>query len=390
MDSDMNPFAPGSGLKPPALEGREAEIDAFDRLMVRTKRQAAERGMLLSGLRGVGKTVLLNNFAAQAERHDWFVVQIEAQPSPEGRKATRQKLARAIEAGARRLRTKSAWGYVKDVLGSIGSFNVTLGFTGVSATLGTTAGRADSGNLDIDLEELVEDIATAMGKSKSGFGIFVDEMQDLDDELLGALISVQHLAGQKGWPFFIIGAGLPNLPGKLSATRSYSERLFDYRTIGALDHASAADAISLPMNRLGAHLEADALRALVTAADGYPFFLQAYGKAVWDVSSNKMVNIDDARLAIQIGTEQLDAGFFRSRWQRATPTERQYLRAMAEDHDEPSSTAQVASRLNRAANQLTVARSSLITKGLIYAPDHGAVRFTVPGMSGFISRQYEE
>ena len=149
----MNPFAPGSGLKPPALEGREAEIDAFDRLIVRTKRQAAERGMLLSGLRGVGKTVLLNNFAAQAERHDWFVVQIEAQPTPEGRKATRQKLARAIEAGARRLRAKSAWGYVKDVLGSIGSFNVTLGFTGVSATLGTTAGRADSGNLDIDLEE---------------------------------------------------------------------------------------------------------------------------------------------------------------------------------------------------------------------------------------------
>lgn len=386
----MNPFAPGSGLKPPALEGREAEIEAFDRLIVRTKRQAAERGMLLSGLRGVGKTVLLNNFAAQAERHDWFVVQIEAQPSPEGRKATRQKLARAIEAGARRLRAKSAWGYVKDVLGSIGSFNVTLGFTGVSATLGTTAGRADSGNLDIDLEELVEDLATAMAKSKAGFGIFIDEMQDLDDELLGALISVQHLAGQKGWPFFIIGAGLPNLPGKLSATRSYSERLFDYRTIGALDHTSAADAISLPMNRLGARLDADALRALVTAADGYPFFLQAYGKAAWDVSSSKTVNIDDARLAIEIGTEQLDAGFFRSRWQRATPAERQYLRAMAEDHDDASSTAHVASRLNRAATQLTVARSNLISKGLIYAPDHGAVRFTVPGMSGFISRQYEE
>ncbi|WP_251045822.1 ATP-binding protein [Arthrobacter sp. ISL-5] len=229
-----------------------------------------------------------------------------------------------------------------------------------------------------------------MGKTSSGFGIFIDEMQDLDDELLGALISVQHLAGQKGWPFFIIGAGLPNLPGKLSATRSYSERLFDYRTIGALDHASAADAISLPMNRLGAHLEADALRALVTAADGYPFFLQVYGKAVWDVSSSKTVNLDDARLAIEIGTEQLDAGFFRSRWQRATPAERQYLRAMAEDHDEASSTAQVASRLSRAASQLTVARSSLISKGLIYAPDHGAVRFTVPGMSGFISRQFDE
>ncbi|WP_254785669.1 ATP-binding protein [Arthrobacter sp. ok362] len=122
----MNPFAPGSGLKPPALEGREAEIEAFDRLIVRSKRQAAERGMLLSGLRGVGKTVLLNNFAAQAERHDWFVVQIEAQPSPDGRKATRQKLARAIEAGARRLRTRSGWDYVKGVLGSIGSFNVTL------------------------------------------------------------------------------------------------------------------------------------------------------------------------------------------------------------------------------------------------------------------------
>ncbi|KRE76666.1 ATP-binding protein [Arthrobacter sp. Soil761] len=389
MDPDLNPFAPGSGLKPPALEGRQAEIEAFDRLIARTKRKAAERGMLLSGLRGVGKTVLLNNFAAQAERHEWFVVQIEAQPSTEGRKATRQKLARAIEAGARRLRAKSAWGYVKDVLGSIGSFNISLGAAGVSATLGTTTGRADSGNLDIDLEELVEDLATAMAKSKAGFGIFIDEMQDLDDELLGALISVQHLSGQKGWPFFIIGAGLPNLPGKLSATRSYSERLFDYRTIGALDPASAADAIGLPMNELGVHLDADALRALVTAADGYPFFLQAYGKAAWDVASSKIVNLDDARLAIEIGTEQLDAGFFRSRWQRATPAERQYLRAMADDHDEASSTAQVASRLNRTASQLTVARSNLISKGLIYAPDHGAVRFTVPGMSAFISRQFE-
>jgi Cdc6-like AAA superfamily ATPase len=131
VDSDMNPFAPGSGLRPPALEGRTAEIEAFDRLVVRTKRRAAERGILLSGLRGVGKTVLLNAFAAHAERHEWFVVQIEAQPSTEGKRATRQKLARAIEVGARRLRTKSAWGYVKDVLGSIGSFNLTLGVTGV-------------------------------------------------------------------------------------------------------------------------------------------------------------------------------------------------------------------------------------------------------------------
>ena len=159
---------------------------------------------------------------------------------------------------------------MKEVLGSIGSFNLTLGATGVSASLGLTEGRADSGNLDIDLEELVEDIATAMSKTRSGFGIFIDEMQDLDTELLGALISVQHLAGQKGWPFYIIGAGLPNLPGKLSATRSYSERLFDYRTIKALDPASAADAISVPMIRLGANLETEALRALATAADGLP------------------------------------------------------------------------------------------------------------------------
>lgn len=190
---------------------------------------------------------------------------------------------------------------MKEVLGSIGSFNLTLGATGVSASLGLTEGRADSGNLDIDLEELVEDIATAMSKTRGGFWIFIDEMQDLDTELLGALISVQHLAGQKGWPFYIIGAGLPNLPGKLSATRSYSERLFDYRTIGALDPASAADAISVPMIRLGANLETEALRALATAADGYPFFLQTYGKSVWDISPSKTVSLEDARLAIEIG-----------------------------------------------------------------------------------------
>jgi hypothetical protein len=392
MDPALNPFNPGSGVRPPELVGRDGEIDAFDLLVARSKSNTVgDRGMVLSGLRGVGKTVLLNVFAEHARRNDWLVIQLEAQPGDAGKKATRAKLARELELGARRLRGKPAWSFLQNALASIGNISASLGVTGVSASVTTKQqGRADSGNLDIDLEELVEDVSLAMRKARAGFGLFIDEMQDLDEELLTVLLSVQHLAGQRGWPFYIIGAGLPNLPGKISEARTYGERLFLYRSIGQVNEEAASEALALPISRLGASLAPDALSLLLSAANGYPFFLQVYGRSVWEAASGKVISAEDAQVAVRLGTSDLDHGFFEARWQRATNAERLYLRAMAQDGDSPSSTGEIADRLGKSTTKLAVIRSRLIAKGVVYAPEYGSIQFTVPGMAGFIARQGED
>ncbi|MGO4652173.1 MULTISPECIES: ATP-binding protein [unclassified Arthrobacter] len=390
MDPSLNPFAPGSGVRPPELVGRDSEIRAFDLLIARTRSNTTgDRGMVLSGLRGVGKTVLLNVFAEHARQNDWLVIQLEAQPGEAGKGATRAKLARELEVGARRLRGKPAWAYLKESMASIGNISASLGATGVSASVTTNQGRADSGNLDIDIEELVEDVSLAMRKARAGFGLFIDEMQDLDEELLTVLLSVQHLAGQRGWPFYIVGAGLPNLPGKISEARTYGERLFLYKTIGQLTEEAAAEALTLPISRLGASTAPEALSILLSAANGYPYFLQIYGRSAWDEAPDKVITAEDAQVAVRYGTSDLDHGFFEARWQRATPAERVYLRAMALDGEQPSSTGEIAARLGKSTNKLAVIRQRLITKGVVYAPEYGSIQFTVPGMAGFIERQTE-
>jgi hypothetical protein len=237
---------------------------------------------------------------------------------------------------------------------------------------------------------MIEDLSEALKTERSAFAIFIDEMQDLDPELLAALITVQHSAGQREWPFYIIGAGLPNLPGKLSEARSYAERLFDYRRIGPLDEASSTRALEEPAVKFGARFQPAALQTLLHAAGGYPYFIQEFGKAIWDIAPETPFTADDAELAVAAGRAQLDAGFFPSRWERATKAERRYLLHMAEDGDAGSSTTAVAERMGTTVNSLGPARSGLIGKGLIYAPEHGKVSFTVPGMADFIRRQYEQ
>ncbi|MDQ4502817.1 ATP-binding protein [Sinomonas sp. ASV322] len=392
VDPSLNPFAPGSGVKPPALVGRQMEIDAFDLLVARAKANAAgDRGILLTGLRGVGKTVLLNVFSDIARRHGWLVVQFEAQPGDEEGRAARKKLARELQLGARRLRPTPAWSHLREQgLGSISNLSVSLGLQGLTADLKFAPGRADSSDLDIDLEELVEDICSSMRKARAGFALVIDEMQDLDEGLLGALLAVQHTAGQRGWPFFIIGAGLPSLPGRLSESRSYAERLFHYRQIGRLEHSAASDALTLPIARLGGILGGDALDTVLKAAGGYAYFLQAYGRTLWETASDREITVGDARLAVELGTADLDQGFFVARWQRATRAERAYLRAMSQDGDGPTATANLIGRLKKDHSSLTSQRARLIDKGIIFAPEHGQVQFTVPGMGSFISRQKDE
>jgi hypothetical protein len=388
---ELNPYSPGSGLTPPHLVGRESEIEAFDLVVARSRAGRPSRGMILHGLRGVGKTVLLNQFREQADRAEWFAIEIEGRASETGREAVRQKLARSLMLAGRRFqRTKHGTERVKRALGTVKSFSLSLGVASVELGLDAAAGRADSGQIEVDFEEVVEDLAPALRETSSAFALFIDEMQDLDDDLVVALLAAQHRAGQKGWPFYIFGAGLPSLPSVLSEARSYAERLFNYREIGALDRSAASQALTVPAQRQGATYSDGAVDAILDAASGYPYFLQTYGQAAWGIASDRVITVEDSISAVAEGNAELDMGFFPARWDRATPSERNYLRAMAEDGDDGSRTAELADRLEVKPTSLSVARQNLIAKGIIYMPERGRVAFTVPNMAGFIQRQYTD
>ncbi|RDV44912.1 ATP-binding protein [Leifsonia sp. ku-ls] len=389
MHSQLNPFSPASGLTPPYLVGRQAEIDAFELTVARSRAGLHSRGIVLHGLRGVGKTVLLNQFREQAEHAEWFIIEVEGRSTDSGTEAIRQKLGRALLLASRRLqRTRHATGAVRDALRTVKSFSLSLGVGSIEIGLDPAPGRADSGQLEVDFEELVEDLAPALRQTGSAFALFIDEMQDIDRELLVALLAAQPRAGQKGWPFFLFGAGLPSLPSVLSDARSYAERLFDYREVGALDDVAALDALVIPAQRNGARFATGAAETIARAAAGYPYFLQTYGQAAWEIARDKVITADDARAAIADGNAQLDMGFFPARWDRASRSERTYLMAMAMDGDAGSRTGELALRLDAKPAALSPARQSLINKGIIYMPERGRVAFTVPNMAAFIQRQH--
>lgn len=391
MYPELNPFSPGSGLRPPALVGRQKEIDAFDLIVARSRQKLHNRGIVLHGLRGVGKTVLLNQFRDQAVRADWFVVELEGRDSDTGKAAVRQKLGRALlQAASRASRAKTATAAMRKALGTVKSFSLSVGVASVDIGIDPEQGRGDSGQVEIDFEELVEDLAPALLDSSRAFGLFIDEMQDLDRELLVALLAAQHRAGQQGWPFYIFGAGLPNLPSKLSEARSYAERLFDYRRVGPLEPAAATAALVEPTQAYGAEFTPEALSLLLGAADGYPYFLQTFGRAAWDAAPEKLIADCAALTAIKEGNAALDMGFFPARWDRATPAERKYLRAMSDMGVEHCKTSEIARQLNSSMSAQSAVRQGIIEKGIAYAPERGLLAFTVPGMHAFIRRQFGE
>lgn len=391
MDAALNPFKPGSGLRPPALEGRTGELEEFDLLVARSKRRNYDRGMMLSGLRGVGKTTLLNALAEHAERHDWLTISIEARPNDAGIAAVRARLGNELAVGLRRFSRKRQVQKAFERLISLAQgFSLGLGVGPATVNVKYDGPDAASGDIDLDLEELVEAISDAMKKHGSAFGLFIDEMQDLDSDLLGALLAVQHRAAQREWPFFVIGAGLPDLPSVLADTRSYAERQFSYSTIGPLSPTDATDALIIPIERFGGSLTAEALEILVEASGGYPYFLQEFGKAIWNIAATNIFDAEDAHLAVQLGRQALDSGFFPSRWTRATDRERRYLRAMARTGESAPRSGRVAAEMGTVTTAVSDLRDSTIKKGLIWSPEHGRVAFTVPHMADFILRQPDD
>lgn len=361
---------------------------AFDVLLHRAALGRTGQGLILSGLRGVGKSVLLNVLAGRAQQADWIVSKVEAHPDGAGQDNFQATLARSLHQSLRQLQGKGWGGKFKTALATFKAFSLKVDPTG-TVTLGAeiNSGRADTGNVDTDLTELTLDLAEAAREQAIGVAIFIDEMQDVSSDVLSALIAAAHEAGQRDLPFYLIGGGLPSLPRVLVEAKSYAERLFDYHTIGHLDGPQAAQALAQPATVEGVTWESDALHRLVAVAGGYPYFLQEYGSAVWNVALGPVITLHDATVAEQLGQAKLDGGFFASRWGRATPAERDYLRAMASDAGLVSQSSEIAARIGRTLSALGPARASLISKGLIYAPEHGQIAYTVPGMAQFINRR---
>ena len=386
MELVDNPYSPGAGLRPAVLAGRQDELDAFEAILRRGELGRPSRGLILTGLRGVGKTVLLNELADRAAQRDWIIAQLEVRP--DGSQALLSTLAALITAGIRRQQGGKLSDLARRALHSIKAFSLTVDPDGkLGASIDIDA--HGSGDLEIDFAALAVDTGRAALDFGTGVAVFIDELQELDRATMASLAAAAHAAGQRNAPFAVIGAGLPNLPGKLADAKSYAERLFDYRPLGTLADAAATVALVGPAEESGVAWTPAALTTVIGAADGYPYFLQEFGAAAWNSAAGPDISAHDADNGVRLGQAILDGGFFRSRWDRATGTERLYLRAMAVDGGAHSRTPEIAERMGRTQSNLGPIRAGLIGKGLVYAPEYGVVAFTVPGMAGFIARQID-
>ena len=388
MDEVRNPYVPGAGRTPAALVGRDKELRAWQVALERIQQGASAQPLALYGLRGVGKTVLLNRMRQEAEYRDWITAKVEAATG----KPLRESLGEALHAPLSDLAQPSAGKRLVRALKTALSFRASYDATG-TWNLGidlqeATGGGADSGVLETDLTKLVRDLSGAAGERHVGLAILVDEAQDLADDEIAALCAVVHEAAQRDWSFTLALTGLPSLPGILAEAKSYAERQFVYYSIGNLPTATSIDALVLPARDAGnVSWDDDAAQHVVTEAGGYPYYLQQHGQEAWNEASGNSITLPDARVGVVRGTTALDNGFFRSRWDRATRAEQEYLRAMAADGDAGSQSGEVAQRLDRKLSSLGPARANLISKGLIYSPEHGRIAFTVPRMASFIQRQ---
>lgn len=398
MDPIRNPYAPGAGQRPPELAGRDRELEQFAVTLARVATGRPERSLVLSGLRGVGKTVLLNALRSLAVQRAWGTGKLEARADRSLRIPIAQAVHVAVRDLAHRHRDPER---IDAVAGVVKAFALRtpqadrVGHRWRPPTdVAATTGRADSGDLETDLVELFTDVAQLAADLSVGVAIFVDEMQDVTSDELSALCAACHEISQQASPLVIVGAGLPHLPSALSASKSYAERLFHYRVVDRLPRAQADRALLVPASTENVSYDDDALDELYRLTDGYPYFVQAYGKVTWDAAPSSPISLGDVVEAAPLAEAELAVGFFGARFDRATPAERDYMRAVAElgahNSDGPVSTADVAASLSRKPSSLSPARDGLIKKGLVFAEERGVVRFTVPHFGKFLRTQRDD
>ncbi len=387
MDPVRNPFAPGAGTPPPELAGREGLRETVRIALERVRLGLPTKSILMIGLRGVGKTVLLDRMRDDAEAEGIQTVRIEA---PEGRSLPAMLAPQVRQALLRLSRNAQAKALSQRALRALAGFAKALKVKyhdiEVGVDLDPEPGLADNGDLEHDLQALLEAVGAAAKKAGTALAMFVDELQYVEETQLAALITALHRAAQRRLPVVLIGAGLPQLRGQMGLAKSYAERLFDFPEIGPLNEADARIAIAKPALDEGVVINEDALRSIIRKTQGYPYFLQEWGKHAWDTAAKSPITAADVKRASAGAVAALDESFFRVRFDRLTPSEKVYLRAMAELGPGPHRSGDIADQLGRKVTSLGPTRNQLIAKGMIWSPSHGDTAFTVPLFDEFMKR----
>jgi hypothetical protein len=386
MDPILNPYAPGAGSPPPELAGRDAVREKMMLCIARLRRGKPAKSMMLVGLRGVGKTVLLDQMMKDAEASGVVAIRIEA---PEGRSLP-AALAPQLRLGLLKLsRMEKARDLAIRGLRALAGFVIKMKLTYNDIEVGLDyepePGLADNGDLEGDLTMLLEQVGRAAQEASTLVAIFIDELQYVPEPQMAALISALHRCAQLQLPLVLVGAGLPQLRGRMGEAKSYAERLFDFPAIGPLNAEDAASAIVKPAYSEGVAVDDDAVSLIVNYTKGYPYFLQEWGKHAWDVAQASPITRADVEIASTEAVAALDESFFR-RFDRLTPTEKKYLRVMAELGSGPHRSGDIAAKLGRGSSSLGPVRSNLISKGMIWSPTHGDTAFTVPLFDEFMKR----
>ncbi len=388
MRALTNPYTPNAGAEPQAVVGRDDQLDWFDLLLARIERGRTEQSMIITGLRGVGKTVLLGQFRSKALEHDWVVVELEVSKHDETE--FRRDISARLRAALLELSPRARWtDRSKHAAAVLKSFTISVDASGtMSAGLDVEAaeGFADHANLSMDLTDVFLALGEAAREKDRGVVLLFDEIQFLSRQQLEALIQALHKMVQRKLPITMVGAGLPQIAELAGDAKSYAERLFKFPEIGTLSTDEAQEALSRPAYEEGVTYAPDALVEAALITGGYPYFIQELGYAVWTVAVGPEITLEDIKVAEPAYEAKLDTSFFRVRLDRATDLQRAYLRAMAELGPAAQKAADVAEVMGRASTNLGPTRAELINMGLLYTPQHGYAAFTVPHFDRFLLR----
>jgi len=387
LDPVKNPFSPGAGSPPPELAGRAPILEQVRILLGRVRLGKSEKSLMLTGLRGVGKTVLLNEVRRMAEEAGYRTVMIEAQEE----KALGPQLAAPLKTVFFDLdRLAQAGDRAKRGLRVLRSFlsglKVKVGDVEVGLDIEPETGAADSGDIGIDLPNLFEALGEAAKERSTAVAILIDEIQYLSSNELGAVIMAMHRMQQRQLPVVLLGAGLPVLPGLAGESKSYAERLFAFPDVGALSQQDVSQAISEPALLEGVRINEDALVEIYRLTKGYPYFIQEWGYQLWNHAQTSPVGIDVVTGAATTAIQRLDQNFFRVRFDRLTPSEKNFLRAMAELGSGAIRSGDIATCLGTKISGIGPVRMKLIKKGMVYSPAYGDIAFTVPLFDEFMKR----
>lgn len=391
MDQIKNPFSPGAGSPPPELVGRNDILEKARILLGRVSQKRSEKSLLLVGLRGVGKTVLLNEIERMTKQANYHTITLEAHED--------KSLAALLTPHLRRLlfeldRMEGLSGKVRRGLGVLKSFingiKVKVGEIEFGIDIEPERGTADSGDLEVDLSNLFIAVAEAAQDRGTAIALLIDEIQYLSEKELSALIMAMHKMQQRQLPLVLLGAGLPILTRLAGESKSYAERLFEFPAIGPLSSSDATKALQDPVKRAGVEFSDEAIKEIVRLTQGYPYFIQEWGYQSWSHAEKSPISLEDVKRATITVIQRLDENFFRVRFDRLTPREKEYLRAMAYLGPEARRSGDIADVLGVKLNSLGPCRANLINKGMIYSPGYGDMAFTVPLFDEFMRRAIVE